>query len=207
MSCLREVINGASFNVKQKFNAKLQDFWDDPHIVIWRLNKNFASLIGCKLRAFSSNGANLTEWMQEQKLLDDTNKEYHSICEGLKLWTRIEHILKISRISSEDNYRVLLEEFPQLVNEFWEHGKKSFLNSGTNNGFHETAYLHTLRYYMVDIMQTTFQRHNCGVGIFTLQGFERQNAESKRVYRRSYNNKSNPCCTILNKLLDIFRYS
>ena len=39
----------------------------------------------------------------------------------------------------------------------------------------ETFYLHTIRFYMPDIVDDTWKKYYFGVGVFTMQGFERRN--------------------------------
>ena len=183
MNCLCDVINKASYNVKEKFYAKLHEFWDDAQVLIWRLQKDFSRFIGSELFAFSTNAHYLASWMQDEELLDDGNPEYNGICEALKLWTGIEQTLKIGKVyCTEKSYIKRMDEFQDVVDSFWEHGKKSFLNRGRLKGFYETSYLHTLKCYMSKLIKITWERHCCGVGVFTLQGFERRNKESKRIY-------------------------
>ena len=63
-----------------------------------------------------------------------------------------------------------MKEFQNNFDIFYEAGKKSFLKDGKKEGGLETAYIHTLKYYMIDIIKITYERHQVGVGIFTMQG-------------------------------------
>ena len=47
-----------------------------------------------------------------------------------------------------------------------------------------TFYYHALRFYFPKIAKVTLERHSLGVGIFLMQGFERQNKESKNTLAR-----------------------
>ena len=68
----------------------------------------------------------------------------------------------------------------------------------------ETFYMHALRFYMPEIADETWKRHGLGVGIFTMQGVERRNKESKNCYNRFSNRKGNELLNNLSKLWDIF---
>ena len=45
-------------------------------------------------------------------------------------------------------------------------------------GNDESCYMHVIRFYMPKIAWETYQKHKCGIGIFTMQGCERRNKES-----------------------------
>ena len=47
----------------------------------------------------------------------------------------------------------------------------------------ETFYLHTLRYYITNIIKHTYDTYELGVGIFTMQGSEHRNKESTKNFR------------------------
>ena len=47
---------------------------------------------------------------------------------------------------------------------------KLFLKKGSKVGGEEIAYIHTLKYYIPDIVDITYLRHRAGVGVFTMQG-------------------------------------
>ena len=52
----------------------------------------------------------------------------------------------------------------------------------------------------------TLKKHRMGLGIFTMQGYERRNKESKNTLRRFGNSKGNIVQTNLKRLWDIFHY-
>ena len=71
-------------------------------------------------------------------------------------------------------------------------------------GNDETFYMHVLRFYIPRIADDTFEKYNLGVGIFTMQGFERRNKESKNTFRRFSNGIGNIIVGNLKRLWDIF---
>ena len=88
--------------------------------------------------------------------------------------------LSISRIENTTAHRRSLDDFKKNVAKFHEYGNLTYLKTKADKSF----YLHCLRYYMPQIAETTFERHKLGLGIFTMQGFERRNKESKNTLRR-----------------------
>ena len=65
----------------------------------------------------------------------------------------------------------------------------------------ETYYLHALRYYIPRFARQTWDNHRCGVGVFTMQGFERRNKESKTIMRKFSNNKQTKAGTNIKKAM------
>ena len=51
--------------------------------------------------------------------------------------------------------------------------------------------MHALRHYNIKHAQDTWTKYKLGVGIFTMEGFERRNMESKQVVRNHTNKKGN----------------
>jgi len=49
-----------------------------------------------------------------------------------------------------------------------------------------------------------WNKHKLPLGIYTMQGFERRNKESKNIFRKHSNNKANPCKQIMPFLVDTF---
>ena len=49
-----------------------------------------------------------------------------------------------------------------------------------------------------------FEKHGVGIGIFTMQGFERRNKESKNCMKRFSNGKGNVLVNNIKRVFDIF---
>ena len=64
--------------------------------------------------------------------------------------------------------------------------------------------MHCLRFYIPKIVDITYKNHNLGIGIFTMQGFERRNKESKNILRRFSNGMGNIAIQNLKRLWDVF---
>ena len=71
-------------------------------------------------------------------------------------------------------------------------------------GNDETFYIHFLRFYIPRIVDDTFEKYNLGIGIFTIQGFERRNKESKNTLSRFSNGIRNIIVGNLKRLWDMF---
>jgi hypothetical protein len=100
---------------------------------------------------------------------------------ALMLLPGIFKFLNQSFISVSDReYLKSLTQFETDVREFVQLGRSSFLLEEND----ETFYLHTLCHYLPVHAKLTFQRHRLGLGIFTMQGFERRNKESKNCIKR-----------------------
>ena len=71
-------------------------------------------------------------------------------------------------------------------------------------GDDETFYMHVLRFYLPQIAKKTLTDHELGLGIWTMQGFERRNKESKHTLKRFSNNKGNVLIPNIRRLWDIY---
>ena len=89
------------------------------------------------------------------------------------------------------------------VQEFYECGMSTFLKK-THYGDEETFYLRSLQYYLPVIMHTTWESHRIGWGVFTIQGFERINKESKNTLSRFNNRTGNLASQNIRRLWDVF---
>ena len=56
------------------------------------------------------------------------------------------------------------------------------------------------------IAKDTLKKHNLGLGIYTMQGFERRNKESKNTLKRFSNGKGDILSPNLKRLYDVFYY-
>ena len=91
-----------------------------------------------------------------------------------------------------------------MAKKLYDAGGRLFLTNGAAEENIETFYMHTLRFHVPKIVHITLERHNIGVGGFTIQGFERRNKESKSILSRFSNNKVNIVLPNLKRLWDIF---
>ena len=76
--------------------------------------------------------------------------------------------------------------FKANAKEFYRIGAYSFL-SKEYCGDQETIYSHCLQFYIPMIAKGTLKKHGLELGIFTMQGFEHRNKESKTCFIRFTN--------------------
>ena len=69
---------------------------------------------------------------------------------------------------------------------------------------HETYYLHCLRFYIPKMARHAWKTQWCGIEIYSIQGFERRNKESKNCMKQFNNNKQHRMPQSLLCLRDIF---
>ena len=115
----------------------------------------------------------------------------------------------ITTIKNIDEYNELKKKFVSNLKKFYTIGGRSFLtkksiSSNGNIGNDETFYIHTLRFYLLQIADETLEKHNLSLGIFRMQGFERRNKEPKNALRRFSNGIGNIVIGNLKILWDIF---
>ena len=113
--------------------------------------------------------------------------------------------MKISRFKHEAVYPSLIIKFKKDLSEFYKCGKYTFLTK-RNYGDDESFYFHVLRFYIPNIVDETWEKFKLGVGIFTIQGYERRNKGSKNSLRRLNNNKGNIVIRNMKRLWDLFYY-
>ena len=121
------------------------------------------------------------------------------------IWNKLQKFLHTTIIKDLENYPLEIKNFEDNVTAFYELGAKTFLTRNVI-GDCETFYTHTLRYYLPKIAKSTFEDFKLGIGVFTMQGFERRNKESKNTLRRFSNGKGNVIHNNVSRLLDVFEY-
>ena len=181
--------------------------------------KKFDCFTGAELGLFTKNAGALADWMVENNISNDGSLEFTSLCTALRCWTRIDAFLTIAVVQPSDNVTVnssvlydgayfnSMRYFEEDIETFYKAGKNCFLlgNSGRSEYAGETVYLHTLRFHTPRLMRKIWKKHGLPIGCFNMQGFERRNQESKRIFRTHYNKKMHKCCLqILQRLLEAF---
>ena len=80
-----------------------------------------------------------------------------------------------------------LKQFENDTKELFKYGKITFLDEED-----VTFYFHCIRFYFPQIAKEVYTKHGLGLGVFSMQGFERRNKESKNTLARftSMNRKS-----------------
>ena len=180
----------------------LAEFWSPYNILVWNLHKTFQSFIGSELMLFIRYTKNIVGFLRDKF---NSTPTLEALCNGLSTWEKITPFLVITTIENKEEHERNVLVFEKNIKAFYAAGAKTFLTKN-NIGDDETFYLHCLRFYIPKIAKQTFEQHNMGIGIFTMQGFERRNKESKNVLKRFSNNRGNIALSNLKRLFDIFQH-
>ena len=134
-----------------------------------------------------------------------THDSLDGLCNAVSLWPRIltfvNKVLYENDLAFENAYAVFLCD----VITFYSCRSITFLTKD-NTGDLENFDCHVWRLYMPQHARTTWERHKLELEIFTMQGFERRNKESKNCFRRFTNKKANFLVSTLRRLWDSFFY-
>ena len=123
--------------------------------------------------------------------------------EALKLWLSIYEFVLKAKV--DNSYLDEVATFEKNVKQLYDCGCKSFfLGDDGTKGQMETAYMHILRFHIARFARITFKRHGLGVGVFTLQGYERRNKESKIIFANHTNSRGNVCLSTMKGLNNRF---
>ena len=197
LCCLRSFVFNHLLEVEIKFNKDvLSHFWNDYHIFCWSNKSNFSSFQGNDLALFVANTKRVSEYLEHHFAVTDLR---NNIISSLSLLGNIFHFLSLTYIKPSNGedpsewYNSQLQDYVNNVKKLYDIGADSFLTKSNTKGDNESFYFHVMRFYMPPIAKLTFERHKLGVGIFTMQGFELRNKESKNTLTRfsTKNQKTN----------------
>lgn len=204
MTHLRIFLLKSPTEIQNNYTQLLRNFWNEYNIFIWTMNRPFTSFIGRELLNFIRNSDSVASFLKLNFFETDTLLD---LCNGIIIWKNISPFLVIDVITNVETYEQKLETFKENFKKFYEIGKRSFLTKDAEKpGGDETFSMHALRLYMPMISQQTLSEHKMGLGVFTMQGFERRNKESKNTVKRFANFKGNMVESNLKRLWDIFFY-
>ena len=197
-------------------NKQLHDVlklgWTRFCVDIFRCNKKFSCPQGKELLKFIVMIPQVVDLIGK---LFETSQYLDSFCDGLLLWSEISEFMNITKVIiphdapdlirlKKIDYAIKMERFENNVSRLYKCGSTSFLTSGTSYvGDLETFYFHTARYYLTCISRETWDMFGLGLVVYSMQGVERRNKESKCAMNNS-NNKGNIVVHNLSFLWDVF---
>ena len=113
--------------------------------------------------------------------------------------------MKIGHVTKDrvEGYGTDIDKFEGDIEAFYGCEITSFMTNKIA-GDTEIYYLHCLRFYIPKLTIQTWETHQCGIGCYTIQGFERRNKESKNCMRKFINNKQDKITQRLRRLWDTF---
>ena len=201
---LRKFIRKYSSAIQCRFSQMLLPIWGEFKVNHWNCNKPFAKFKGPELLDFIVNTSIVTDFITKEFGAD---KEAVDIVEYLTLWASLTKFMVITdvgdKVGDKSVYCIKVKLFTQNVKKFYKVGARTFL-SKNYVGDQENLYSHVLRFYIPQFADITFKRHGMGVGIFTMQGFEHRNKESKFVFKNHTNQKGNVAQQTIGRLFDSF---
>ena len=203
LSALTTFVFKQSCEVMDRFVKLLSNFGGSYNLDVWTQNKKLSSFIGLKIRQVIDNIPLVTAFLVDNF---NSNDYVDSIITGLNLWVDLCKFIHITTIDDDDDYKNEMDSFESKLKLFFTAGGKSYLTKGAVSGDDETFYMHCLRCYIPKIARTTFKDHHLGVGVFTMQGYERRHKETKQVFARHFNGKGNVQIQTLNRLFDEYSF-
>jgi hypothetical protein len=203
MLYLRKFIMLQSEEVMNSFSTLLETFWRPYLVEIWNLNKPFTSYKGMDILEFILHIPDVIEFLSENFEGMETIQIFSR---GLELWKDLSAFMNIVKIDNEEWYVGELTRFETNLKDFYECGRKTFLTKNVD-GDDEFFYSHVLRFYIPRHAKEIFTEQGVGVGVFTMQGYERCNKEEKNTLKRFTNNKGNILIQNMKRLWDIFKHS
>ena len=200
MNYTRKLMLKQSTDLRTLFTTSvLSTFWAKFHVYCWNNKLNISSFKGNKLFRFVSNARIISQFIDDEMIPTD---ETRNLVGALNIMKEIFEFTSITYIEDEQKYISKLNDFKTNVKLMFKYGKNTFL-AGEEVSF----YFHCLRFYLPQLADITFQRHKLGLGIFSMQGFERRNKESKNTLNRfsTLNRKSDKLLVNnVTRLLQVF---
>ena len=200
----RDFLNRAMLNtaVQKQFCDVLSQFWSDHNCLSWILGGSFQRLVGTELFCFVANVDKVTDFMKIHIMHSDILQD---LCNALLLWKDICPMMTVLKYDNDADFHFKYQVFEQTLKEFYISGVSTFLTKNPSDvGNDETFYCHVLRFYLPKLMKRLYENHGVGLGICTMQGFERRNKESKNTMRRFFNGKGNILMTNMKRLWSVF---
>ena len=179
MECTRRlVLKHSSLLVKSFTENVLKNIFSEFHIFCWNNGLNFSKFKGHDLSMFVFNIDKVANFIKDNLQMTE---EIESLTKGLLLLEKLFKFLSLTYLQDTSDYLKRIEEYERNVKDLFKFGKKSYLNKESGN---VTFYFHVLRYYFPKFAKSTLNAHGIGIGIFSMQGFERRNKESKNTLKR-----------------------
>ena len=172
---LMEFLSQQHVDLQDHFELLLLSFWSQFCVTWWELERPLAKFKGPELILFIENTPAIADFL----LLNFPEDEQAiKISKVLMVWHEITPFLTITYIDDKASYQAKLDKFVLDLKEFYLLGSETFLSTNYA-GDEENFYSHCVRFYLPKIAEVTLEKHNMGLGIFTMQGFEHRNKESK----------------------------
>ena len=203
MNYTRDFVLSQSTEFIDIFKTHLRRFWGEYHLFVWSCNKPFQSFHGNELAMWVKHIPATIALIRSHFDDNDHLKEMYQFLES---WHSLPKFLGLTKIDEGTEwYKNKISEYIKNVTKLYDAGAKTVLTHNTV-GDRETFYMHVLRYYVPQLAKRTYDKYGVGMGVYTMQGYERRNKESKNTFRRFNNNRGNVVVPNLKRLWDIFHH-
>lgn len=203
---IHKLLDGNYTNLEQfAFFLQTLKSWGDYEISPWLTGDGVARLKGVHIKQFVKQVDDVTTMLSSLCL----PHEVKHINIALKAFAKVSKILSFIFIDDYDDVKEFLSDsqlnksspkeeiasaivksYKKYAKEFYDAGMKSFMTTSTM-GDSETFYVHNIVFYMPSIIQDTYEKHKLGPGVWSMEGFEYKNAQSKRAVYTHSNRKGN----------------
>ena len=200
------ILNGNYTNLEHfaLFLASLKS-WGDYKISPWLTGDGVARLKGVHIKEFVKRTNDVTALLSsiclphEVEHINAALKAYEKMSKILSFvfideYEAVKDFLQDSLLNGsspkEQIANYMSETYKKYAKEFYNAGIKSFMtNAIVGDG--ETFYIHNLFFYMPSIIEDTYKKHKLGPGVWSMEGFEYKNAQSKQAVYTHSNCKGN----------------
>jgi len=171
-------------------------------------NETLSRIQGKHIKGWIKDINNFVKMIEESIECDDNNPEMRDFVKACKVWTKITKFINIAKVPDDkvDAYKTELEDFNKNVVAFCKCGGTTFMK-GDQMGDNETFYLHVVRNYLPEIAKNVLENCQFGLGVFTMQGFEHRNKQSKRTFKLKTNSTGNIVLQSMKALCSLFKFS
>ena len=208
ISYLRSFAGRQGHKFESKLFKILKTVWSAGVLCLWRVKKKFSQLRGIEIKAFGLQYPIIATLLRSPESGLRQTPEVVLLAKFLDLWYVMEKHLKRAKVDKKEvvGFPLEIETFKKNIDSFYDCNIDTLLTS-VEMGDDETYYLHALKYYIPFHATKTWNDHKCGIGVFTMQGFECRNKESKNILRQFSNMKNQMLSQLLKRLWDSFFYN
>ena len=206
LAYIHKMLDGNYTNLEQfAFFLRTLKNWGDYEISPWLTGDGVTRLKGVHIKQFVKQVDDVTTMLSALCL----PHEVKEINIALQAFAKVSKILSFVFIDDYDDVKEFLSDSPlnksspkeeiasaivkaykKYAKEFYDAGMKSFMTTSTM-GDGETFYVHNIVFYMPSIIEDTYKKHKLGPGVWSMEGFEYKNAQSKRAVYIHSNRKGN----------------
>ena len=179
-SYVRECMHACSFDIQEKFVKTLRLQLGEYYVTCYERDKNLSAMHGEQIEQFLILIPKIADFLKSE--LEQTRK-VKALLKLLHYHPLLDSFVRISIVKDKDKYERGIVAFKNNLVLCQEAASETILINHTI-GDNESFYSHALFCYYPQLIDQLWKSYDVGIGIFTLQDFERRNKESKNAARR-----------------------